>query len=109
MVKTDEKQTALEALADALVNGQRLYTILRAVSKSGMSRRVSVVDIQDGEPVILDYRLVRAGLGYKMKNNYSGLIVSGAGFDAGYDVVYNLGRLLSDFTGEPWKFKHSWL
>lgn len=103
-----EQTEALDKLKDILKAGDTLYTILRNVSSSGMSRVISVVKVEDGDIRILDGLIERAGL-YKRtpaSSRHDGLKVSGAGMDMGFAVVYRLsGAVLED----GYALKQRWL
>ena len=99
-----------DELRKILQPGQTVYTILRHVSASGMSRRISLTTIHDGELRRLD-NLVADLLDYR-QHKHEGLIVTGCGMDMGFGLVYNLGAALwpdgtPDSTGGA--LKHSWL
>ena len=64
-----------------------LYTILRHVSNSGMSRDISVIAIRDNEIYHLDY-LVSKLTGYKLSKN-EGVKIGGCGMDMGFALVYS--------------------
>ena len=70
----------------------RAYTKLISVSRSGMSRVISVYVIVDNQPICIDWHIEQLGL-YKRKQ-YDGLKVGGCGMDMGFSVVYNLSSLL---------------
>ena len=76
--------------------GARLYTMISHVSRSGMQRRVRVfvaIVGEDGKPEIAELTCFAAKVaGYSLREG--DIIVGGCGFDAGHDVVYNLGRAL---------------
>lgn len=91
-----ERKDAQEELRKILKPGQTVYTILRHVSKSGMSRNISVVIIENGEPREISYLVARA-LGDKMDASTGGIKVSGCGMDMGFHLVDNLRYTL--FTG----------
>jgi hypothetical protein len=103
-----EQTEALDKLKDILKAGDTLYTILRNVSSSGMSRVISVVKVEDGDIRILDGLIERAGL-YKRtpaSSRHDGLKVGGAGMDMGFAVVYRLsGAVLED----GYALKQRWL
>lgn len=91
-----QKQEAAEAreqLAKHLKPGDTVYTILRHVSRSGMMRVVSLVQITDGEPWEIS-GLVAKAVGYPLDRNSFGVRVGGCGTDVGFDAVYNLSRVL---------------
>ena len=87
------KQQAKNALLNILTPGDKVFTILRNVSASGMQRCISLLVIKDNKPVCLDYN-ASVLLGYKRSDKHTGLIVSGCGMDMGFDLVYNLGCAL---------------
>jgi hypothetical protein len=80
-------------LLELLTPGATVYTILRWVSESGMSRRIDLYVIHDNRPVwITGY--VADLLGHTLTDN--GMRVSGCGMDMGFHTVYNLSRRLFD-------------
>ena len=88
-----EKIELLKETKNILNKGNRkVYCILRHVSSSGMSRRISFYTIIKNEPIWLDYKIEKI-LGYK-RSNKVGLKVSGCGMDMGFSVVYDLGDAL---------------
>jgi len=123
----NDQQYAIRRLRSILKPGDKLFTILRHVSASGMLRRISVVKATTdhlGQPTIITLdHLVGDAAGYKQHRNKPGLIAHGAGMDMGYDIVYNLGKALwPDGTPEPhgtrngspdsdggYALKHEWL
>lgn len=120
-----------DSLLKRLKPGQRVYTILRSVSSSGMSRSLSVlivtgpwqvgVHIQPAEIADITYSVAIVA-GYR-RNKRGHIVVGGCGFDTGHDVVYSLGRALwPEGTPEPhgnrngkpdsdggYALNHSWL
>ena len=88
-----EAAEALEQIRAQLKPGDTVYTILRQRSQSGMSRHISLVTIQDGAAHEISWRVGRA-LGYRRNQDDGGLVVSGAGMDMGFSLVYELGRML---------------
>ena len=100
--KDQEKREAIETLRKWLKPGTKVYTILRHVSSSGMSRSISLVvpvreKGRDGkmrtDMIHLDGNAARA-LGYTFDRKNGGIKMSGAGMDMGFHLVYNLGRTL---------------
>lgn len=95
-VSQEDRDASIAQLRDWLKPGDTVYTILRSVSKSGMSRVISCRIFLNGDatnPRILDYHIARA-VGYTHDREREGLKVHGCGMDMGFDVVYNLGRVL---------------
>jgi hypothetical protein len=86
----DEIAKATEYLHEYLKAGDKVYTILRQVSRSGMSRHISVLTSKNYD---ITY-LVAKVLGERRNENDGGLVVSGCGMDMGFEVVYRLGYAL---------------
>jgi hypothetical protein len=101
--------------------GQTVYTDCHEVSRSGMSRRISVYIVVKGEIVDITRRVsIITGSGLSSRG---GLIVGGCGMDMGFHIVYTLGRCLwPKGTSKPhrtrngapdrdggYALKHSWL
>lgn len=93
-IKTAEQREAVDKLRELLPPGTVVRTILRHVSRSGMSRRISAVVISsDGLARDLDYLINRTGL-FREHRHELGLVVGGAGMDTGFHLVYSLSRML---------------
>jgi hypothetical protein len=74
-------------------SNRQVYTILRKVSASGMSRQIDVYVIIDNKPRwITPY--VRDLCGYKQDPNSRALRVGGCGMDMGYSLVHELGSVV---------------
>lgn len=81
-------------LREILKPGTTVRTILRHVSKSGMSREISAVVVgKDGSVRDIDWMIINAGLGYKMGKR-GGIVMGGCGMDMGFALVYYLSRAL---------------
>jgi hypothetical protein len=88
------REQAREKLRKLLPVGSTAFTILRHVSGSGMSRRISVL-IPDKECGILDVSgWVATALDYRRHERDGGVIVGGCGMDMGWHLVYCLSRSL---------------
>lgn len=84
-----ERLAAIEQLRAMLPPGSTVKTILRHVSRSGMSRSISVIIGSD------DYSwLVARAFGDKIDQKNGGLKVGGCGMDMGYHVVHSLSATL---------------
>lgn len=124
-ISQQQHDEQLAWLRKRLKSGDTIYTVLRHVSASGMTRHIAFV-LQRGtrkEPVELhpNYAIATI-LGYRQAKDGS-LIVSGCGMDMGFAVVYNLGATLwpkgtkkphGTRNGEPdsdggYALKHRWL
>lgn len=85
-------------LREILQPGDTVYTILNHVSRSGMERRISVCIGDVREVKNLTWHVALA-LGEPTKNRAGyvqdvGISQSGCGMDMGFNLVYNLGRVL---------------
>ena len=109
ITKTQQKKLdydyAKEQLLTHYVNeGDTIYTVLRSVAPSGMSRTMSLKVAKNGKiqdltyyaSVVLDYPLVEV-------NGSRALRVGGCGMDMGFHVVYSLARVLfrDKYEGQP--------
>jgi hypothetical protein len=81
---TMNKQEAITRLHEILKPGDTVQTILRHVSRSGMSRSISPV--VNGEDI--SYLVVP--LGYRFDKKNGGVKIGGCGMDMGFHLVYNL-------------------
>ncbi len=91
--KKAEQADAIERLRALLKPGDTVFTILRHVSSSGMSRSISCV-IPDAEQGFHDITwLVGRALDYPRRDD-GGLKVTGCGMDMSWHLVYNLGWAL---------------
>lgn len=110
---TDQELAREELLKDYFNGEERVtvYTILRRVSSSGMTRHISLKVAQGGEIYDITYRAALA-LGDKLHdvNGHNTIKVNGAGMDMGFHLVYNLSSVL--FHGEEragYKIAQRWL
>jgi hypothetical protein len=85
-----EIQQSKEYLFENVKAGDTLYTILRQVSRSGMSRHISVLTSSHYDIT----HLVAKVLGERRNEYDGGLVVGGCGMDMGFEVVYRLGYAL---------------
>lgn len=81
-----------ETLKKYFVDGATIYTVLRKVSASGMSRNIDVYVIVDNRPVYLSGYIAKV-LGWKLSND-RGIVVSGCGMDMGFHVVSTTAQTL---------------
>lgn len=107
-----EANEAIERLRQLIKPGDRIYTILRKRSSSGMSRVIDCKVVgDDGSILHIGYDVALA-LGYKWDQTYEGMRVGGCGMDIGYHVVCSLSSAL--FKGKRhsdsgYALHHSWL
>ncbi|HXP51800.1 MAG TPA: hypothetical protein VN922_17720 [Bacteroidia bacterium] len=90
-----EVEDARAELHKLVKPGDKVYTILRHVSASGMSRVIDPFIVMKGKniPLHLGWYAERL-LGYKRSDRYVGVKVGGAGMDMGFHLVYELSRSL---------------
>lgn len=88
-----DRDAAIARLREWLKPGDTVHTILRHVSRSGMSRAISLVAIApDGGIKDLD---ASVAIALNMpRSKHDGLTVGGCGMDMGFSVVYNLSSAL---------------
>jgi len=94
--KTRTRQEQIEALRYILEPGATVHTVLRHVSKSGLSRVLDAYRLQHADATFLTARVADAiGARYQSSpGKPNGLVVSGCGMDMGFHVVYVLSRVL---------------
>jgi hypothetical protein len=107
-MKYDKSEVAhaLEKLHVLLPEGATVYTGLRSVSKSGMSRRLRCYISYHGEILDITWYVSRA-LSWSL--NDKGLLVNGCGMDMGFHTVYSVSYALGADPKSPRKLSHRWL
>ena len=115
-----EVSESLKYLHKMLKPGSKVFTVLRNVSRSGMSRRIDLYTIHGKETVYLSHA---AAVVMGDPRPTDGIKVGGCGMDMGFHLVYNLGATMwpkgtpkphGSRNGEPdsdggYALKHSWL
>jgi hypothetical protein len=97
---------AKESLLNILKEGDTVYTILRHVSASGMSRRIDLYTFKDNKPVYLSgYYAMMQG----EEPPRDGYKVGGCGMDMGFHLVYTLSSLLYKKDRGGYELRHEWL
>lgn len=84
---------AIEKLKSMLPVGTEVYTIVRHVSESGMSRRISAFIVEDGKIRDIDFMLIKAGIA-KRRGDKEGLFIQGCGMDMCFALVYDTARTI---------------
>lgn len=76
--------------------GDTVYTIIRHVSRSGMSRDIGVVVMRPGEPVsdLHPNYLVAKAIGARVNKRGDGVVMGGCGMDMGFALVHELSYAL---------------
>jgi hypothetical protein len=82
-----------DSLREVFPPGATAYTVLRHVSASGMTRRISVVGMTPDGPWDVSPR-VAALLDRRWDRDSGGIKVEGTGMDMGFEVVYSMSRRL---------------
>jgi hypothetical protein len=90
--KVKERREAIAQLKKMVRPGRKVYTSLEHVSKSGMSRDISVFIVRKGEIFNITW-LVGRILGLRRQDN-GGIRIGGCGMDMGYHIVMNLSYAL---------------
>lgn len=86
------EQTRIE-LQKAIKPGTKIYTIIRHVSSSGMSRSISMFYVNKGELVNIDHS-AQIIMGNQFDRKNGGLKTTGCGMDMAWNMVYMLGAYL---------------
>lgn len=97
---------AKQSLRNILKAGDTVYTVLRHVSASGMSRRIDLYTFQDNKPVYLSGFYAMAQGEEPPRDGYK---VGGCGMDMGFHLVYSLSSMLFDGTRGGYELRHEWL
>lgn len=113
MITDTKKQEQIDLLKKWMPEGSTIYTILRSVSASGMTRHISLVipwkDEVTGNLGFIhpNYSAAKA-LGWKLttKNGSDAIKVGGCGMDMGFHLVNSLGYAL---YGDGYALNHEWL
>lgn len=82
-----ERDSARDTLRGWLKPGATVYTILRHVSRSGMSRDVGVAFANKYGEIFSPTGLVAKAIGAPLNKAGDGIKVGGCGFDAGLEVT----------------------
>lgn len=90
----DDRDAAIAELKKILKPGDTVYTVLRKVASTGMSRWIDVYVIRDNRPRWLTGYVARACRIRRAEGGHGPLLVGGAGMDMGFHVAYSLGRAL---------------
>ena len=104
MTTATEHDEAIEMLREVFPKGSTVYTILRHVSRSGMTRDISLVSAGE-HPQVWDYYVARV-LGMTHPTRSEGVRVRGTGMNMGFHLVYRLGHAL---YSDGYALRHAWL
>lgn len=93
--KQSERDAAIAELRETLKPGTTVYTVLRHVSRSSMSRDIDVYVMEDNHPRRITWTVAKAAdLTYSRKAE--AIKIGGCGMDMGFAIVYDLSRALYD-------------
>ncbi len=121
-VSASTRADSLATLRAMLAPNDTVYTVLRHVSSSGMSRSIDCYVMRDNAPLWLSRHVANVtGLAWDAKRE--AVKVGGCGMDMGYHIVYTLGMALwpngtdtphGTRNGEPdtnggYALKHRWM
>ena len=94
---------------------ETIYTILRGISRSGMTHYIDCYIIRDNDPIMISRQVAEAlGRTYNVKNSRPmGIISHGCGMDMGFELVYAYSVKLfcsEKFTQEDaYSLKQCWI
>jgi hypothetical protein len=91
--RDEQKSNALKWLHAHLKPGDTVYTTIHHVSRSGMSRSISLHIVNAGEIGDISGFAAHA-MGSTMDHKRGGIKVGGCGMDMGFHLVYNLSRTM---------------
>lgn len=95
MSTATDRADAIATLRAMLPPGSTVYTVLRSVSRSGMSRRIDCYLLSPNGPRWLSGLVSRAlQMPHPNDSTHQGLRVGGCGMDMGYHLVYHLAATL---------------
>lgn len=105
--KEHDKQWALHML-DYIKPSDVIYTTVKHVSSSGMSRNIAVYTVQEGKIKDISY-FVSNLIGWSRAKDGS-IKVSGCGMDMGFHLVYTFSTVLFNGTERAgYALKQEWL
>ena len=105
MATKQQTADARESLRSTFPAGSTVHTLLRHVTRSGMSRSISVLVADTDGIHDVSWQVARA-LEWRFDANHNGVKVDGAGMDMGFHLVYTLSQVLH---GDGYALKHRWI
>jgi hypothetical protein len=84
----------------------RVFFLVRSVAKSGMSRRLSVFVVSDGDLARLDWAFSIVG-GYGLAEGKDGFRIDGCGMDMGFAALEHVAREAFGLSAND--FRRGWL
>tara|TARA_R110000803_G_scaffold87722_1_gene154632 strand:- start:506 stop:835 length:330 start_codon:yes stop_codon:yes gene_type:complete len=101
--KEIDRNEAISKLKEVLKKGDTLFTNVTHVSKSGMTRNIRVMKINNNRPVHLN-KIISVAMDWPIKDN--AIRVGGCGMDMGFHLVYTLGSILFN---NGYSLKQEWI
>lgn len=88
-----------------------LYTNLKHVSSSGMSRDMKVLTVSNGQIIDVTWYVGRLEVGtIKERNGQRVIRVGGCGMDMGFHVVYTVSAILYGYEDRgAYTIRHEWI
>lgn len=107
-------QQARQNLEEWVKEGDTIYTVIRSVSRSGMSRRIDVMKFDGGRRIYLTTCMADLGLaGMKMSMNdwakSRGASIPGCGMDMGFHAVDTLCYAIFQKSSHDANVRHEWI
>ena len=110
--KTAQHSESRQFLLDTFAGDDKpeLFTILRHVSSSGMTRHISIKYIKNGQLMDLTWHAARV-LDWSLVDGFNRAIkVGGCGMDMGFHLVYSLScALYGSDHDNAYKLKQNWI
>ena len=105
--KITEREHSRERLGSLLNAGDTVYTVIRSVSSSGMSRTMSLYIVKDNRLVNITYYAAHA-LEWRLcdVNGSRVMRVGGCGMDMGFHAVSTLSRVI---LGDDYAIRQEWI
>lgn len=88
-----EREEATAFLRERIKPGETLYTIVRHVARSGMSRKISALQLEGAQHWDWSLKIGKA-IGMPVDRDLGAVKVGGCGMDMGFHLVYELSRCL---------------
>lgn len=106
------EQTEIAAeLAALCPRGATVWTVLRSVSSSGMSRKLDFYVMRDNEPRRITWQMCKLGIaGMRYDDKKEAATIGGCGMDMGFHAVYSLAaRLYGTDDRGAYSLTHRWM
>jgi len=103
--KAEARANAVLFLKGVINEGDTVYTVIRGVSPSGMSRSMDLFVVRNNTVQRITSRVVDA-IGGSWDKKRCCLRVSGCGMDMGFAVVYDLASVMFN---DGYKLRQEWL